>query len=297
MTCDHNNNLLDDGQDTQGVQDKPWTADDFQIGFQVGQGRFGRVYVAREMRTSHKFEIALKVLDKFKLIKQDSVNVVGSELNVHMGLSHENIIGMLGWFHDEDKIYIILELAAKSLFKLMTTASINATDSAEIIFQVACGLDYLHGKNIIHRDLKPENILIDHFKKIKLADFGWAKYIDLNDLDGSQNKSVAGTPDYLAPEMLSAHGYNQSLDCWCVGILCFELLAGEPPFYSTTEPETYLKIRRGVFTYPPQIKADAQDLIGKLLLPDPKQRLSCEQVTKHYWIAQRGRSSLISRND
>ena len=97
--------------------------------------------------------------------------------------------------------------------------------------------------------------------------------------------------------MLSSHGYNQALDCWCLGILCYELLAGQPPFLAQTETETFSKIRRGAFTYPQKVKPDARDLIGHLLLQDPKQRLSCEQVTKHSWIAQRGQSLLISRND
>jgi serine/threonine protein kinase len=102
----------------------------------------------------------------------------------------------------------------------------------------------LHSKNIIHRDIKPENLLIS-FDKIKIADFGWSIY--------SRNKrdTLCGTLDYLAPEMVRGQPHDRSIDVWAVGILCYELAVGHPPFETPTYEETYEKICSSDVEYPP----------------------------------------------
>lgn len=98
--------------------------------------------------------------------------------------------------------------------------------------QIALAIDYLHQSNILYRDLKPENILIDRNGYIKLADFGLAKF-------ANQSHTFCGTPEYIAPEMLTGHGYGKTADWWALGVLTYEMLTGIPPFYDKNKNQMF----------------------------------------------------------
>jgi aurora kinase B len=153
--------------------------------------------------------------------------------------------------------------------------------SAKYTHQVADALHYCHVNNVIHRDLKPENILLTQDDNIKLADFGWSAHTMSN-----KRKTMCGTLDYLPPEMVDGNSYDDSVDQWCLGILCYEFLVGNPPFEAEDTESTYAKIRRLDIVYPKHMTVGAKDLISKLLRKSHTARITLIDVMKHPWIQE-----------
>lgn len=186
------------------------------------------------------------------------------------------------WFHDGSKIYIALELASEGeLYRHLKAADNGRFDefkSAKYTYQVADALNYCHLHNVIHRDLKPENILLTSDDNVKLADFGWSAHTQSN-----LRKTMCGTLDYLPPEMIEGKQYDDSIDQWCLGVLCYEFLVGSPPFEAEDSEKTYERIRRIEVRYPSFMSSGAKDLISKLLRRTGM-RISLRDVMRHPWI-------------
>ncbi|MES1902840.1 MAG: hypothetical protein MHPSP_002021, partial [Paramarteilia canceri] len=148
------------------------------------------------------------------------------------------------------------------------------------IYQMADALNYCHSKSIIHRDLKPENIMVGYFKELKLADFGWS----VRSLDVMRS-TFCGTADYVAPEILSNNIlYDCRVDSWSLGVLCFELLSGNPPFDDDDRQLKYQKIQRASFKIPSHFSLGAQSLIEKLLVTNETKRMALKEVLDNDWI-------------
>jgi serum/glucocorticoid-regulated kinase 2 len=153
--------------------------------------------------------------------------------------------------------------------------------------QIALALEYLHKKGIVYRDLKPENILMDDKGYLRLADFGMAKKLK----EEEKAMSFCGTPEYLAPEIITMEGHDKNSDWWSFGILLFEMLCGLPPFYTDNLDKMYDMIKTHQVKFPKRynISEDAKDLIRKLLEKDPKKRLGSqngiEEIKAHPFFA------------
>lgn len=174
-----------------------WELANFDIGRPLGRGKFGNVYLAREKDT--KFVVALKVLFK-KQIQRDNVeHQVRREIEIQSHLRHPNILRLYGFFHDPARIYLILEYAPKgALYKELQTQPNKRFDerrTAGYILSLADALIYLHERDVIHRDIKPENLLLGHNGELKIADFGWSVHEP-----NSSRTTLCGTVDYLPPE-------------------------------------------------------------------------------------------------
>jgi serine/threonine protein kinase len=260
---------------------KTWGLSDFEIGKPLGQGKFGNVYLAREKK--HKFVVALKVLFKKQLMEARVEHQLRREIEIQTRLRHPNILRLFGYFHDKDRIFLILEFAGKGeIFKeLSTIHRYDEKTAATYIRDVASALHYCHTKHVIHRDIKPENLLIDINGRIKIGDFGWAVHTPSN-----KRQTLCGTLDYLPPEMIEGHVHDHNVDIWALGVLLYEFLTGRPPFESQTQKETYEKIKNIKIRYPSYVTPSAQDLISKLLVKDPKKRLHLSQVPEHPWIVK-----------
>ncbi|KAH8255132.1 hypothetical protein KR038_005025 [Drosophila bunnanda] len=258
-----------------------WTARDFEMGAHLGRGKFGRVYLARE-RHSH-FLVAMKIMFKEELRKGNVQRQVLREIEIQSRLKHPNILRLLTWFHDESRIYLALEIASGGeVYKHLRTAPNHRFDeprSAKYTYQVANALNYCHLNNVIHRDLKPENILLTSTDDLKLADFGWSAHTPNN-----KRRTLCGTLDYLPPEMVNNSSYDDSVDQWCLGILCYEFLVGCAPFESNSTESTYNKIRRLEVHYPSHLSKGSKELISGLLRL--QNRIGLVAVMTHPWVKE-----------
>lgn len=158
--------------------DYQWTPADFEMGSRLGRGKFGHVYMARERFS--QYMVAMKVMFKDELRKGRVERQILREIEIQTRLKHPNILRMFTWFHDESRIYLVLEIAAQGELYGHLTGSpggrFSEPRAAKYTYQVADALHYCHLNNVIHRDLKPENILLTSEDNIKLADFGWSAH-------------------------------------------------------------------------------------------------------------------------
>ncbi|XP_039760080.1 aurora kinase B [Pararge aegeria] len=260
-----------------------WSAKDFELGSSMGRGKFGHVHVAREKKTGYL--VAIKALFKSQILKSRCERQVMREIEIQSHLKHPNVLRLLTWFHDEKRIYLVVEFAAGGeLYKHLTSSPkgrFPENKAAKYIYQVADAVDYCHQHHVIHRDIKPENILVAYNGDLKLADFGWSVHAP-----SERRKTMCGTLDYLPPEMIKREVYNVSVDHWCIGVLLYEFLVGKPPFESDGQDKTYARILALDMTYPRFVPEGAKDLISKLLKTSSKDRLSLDGVKKHYWVQQ-----------
>lgn len=264
-------------------QSYKWSLNDFEIGARLGHGVFGRVFIVRERQTKTIF--ALKTLRKVELIKSEVERQVLREIEIQSHLNHPNILRFYTWFHDEQRIYLLLEYALQGEvywhLKKAKDGRFNEALAAKYINQVADALRYCHLQQVIHRDIKPENLLLSIDGNIKLADFGWSVHSP-----HSKRKTLCGTLDYLSPEIAMRIPYDDTVDNWCLGILAYEFVVGKPPFESNTQDDTLKKIATLNFQFPEYLSYAVRDLISKLLKLNGCDRLSLTDVMNHCWIQE-----------
>ncbi|KAI8537804.1 hypothetical protein RHMOL_Rhmol09G0052400 [Rhododendron molle] len=236
---------------------KQWSLQDFEIGKPLGKGKFGRVYLARELKS--KFIVALKVIFKEQMEKYKLHHQLKREMEIQTNLRHPNVLRLYGWFHDDDRIYLILEYAhGGELYRqLRKTGHLGERQAATYIASLTQALAYCHEKDVIHRDIKPENLLLDHEGRLKIADFGWSVQ------SRSKRHTMCGTLDYLAPEMVENKAHDYAVDNWTLGILCYEFLFGVPPFEAESQTDTFRRIMKVDLRFPstPHVSSEAKNLI------------------------------------
>ena len=263
--------------------EQKWVLTDFDIGRPLGKGKFGNVYLAREKKS--KFIIAMKVLFKAQIQKADVEHQVRREIEIQTHLRHPNILKMYGYFHDDKRVYLILEYAPKGeLFKELNAQPekrFNEVRTATYISQLADALKYCHSKKVIHRDIKPENLLLGLKGELKMADFGWSVHAP-----SSRRNTLCGTLDYLPPEMVVGKTHDHTVDLWGLGVLCYECIVGVPPFLAKSYDETYMKIKKAQYKFPDFVSAGARNFISQLLVVDPDKRLPLEDVLLDPWIVE-----------
>ncbi|GMF40176.1 unnamed protein product [Phytophthora fragariaefolia] len=253
---------LDDSKPTQSLSERlegnpKWEMDDFIVTKNLGQGKFGNVYLAKE-RCSN-VTVALKV-------------------EIQVRLCHPNVLRMHGYFYDDSCVYLVLEYAPYGeLYKELAKEKYFADAvAAHYVSQVVEALKYCHSCNVIHRDIKT----------IKLADFGWSVHAPK---PYQLRKTFCGTPDYLSPEMVMGESYDYRTDSWSLGVLTYELLVGSTPFYCGNQMDMYKKIEQVDYEFPPSplVSETAKSFIAGLLKRKPKERMSLADAAKHPWIQNR----------
>jgi len=210
--------------------------DDFVIGKQLGCGKFGNVFVVKHKLTG--FVCALKIIPKEMVKEENIINQLIRELKIQSCLDHPNIIKLFGFFDDEKNVYLLLELGSSGQLYRVLKEKVKFSEEASsyIVKQICEAIRYLHTFRIIHRDIKPENIVIQHVQHsiiqgiAKMCDFGWAVCRGLE-----LRSTFCGTPLYVSPEILKGEHYDERIDLWSIGILCYELLVGDIPFEITRE--------------------------------------------------------------
>ncbi|KAF7319781.1 Kinase-like protein [Mycena kentingensis (nom. inval.)] len=258
-----------------------WSLHSFDMGRPLGKGKFGRVYMVRT-KAPPNYILALKTLYKSELVQNKVEKQTRREIEIQQNLRHPNVLRLFGYFHDEKRIFLMLEFAGKGeLYKQLTkVGNFSEKRSARYVDQMADALGYLHSKHVIHRDIKPENLLLGLNGELKIADFGWSVHAP-----GLRRMTLCGTLDYLPPEMVEGKEHNEKVDHWALGVLMYEFLNGSPPFEDRASTKnTYRRIAKVDLRFPPSIPADARDLIAKLLRYNPQERLPLADVRKHPWI-------------
>uniref|UniRef100_A0A8R1HPW8 Aurora kinase n=1 Tax=Caenorhabditis japonica TaxID=281687 RepID=A0A8R1HPW8_CAEJA len=265
-------------------EDNGWTLDDFDVGRPLGKGKFGNVFISREKKT--KRIIALKVLFKSQLLSLGVSHQLKREIEIQYHLRHPNILTLYGYFHDDKRVFVMLDYASRGeLFNVLQAQpghKINEVIAARFVRQLANALKYCHSKGVIHRDIKPENLLLDGKLNLKLADFGWSVVADQ-----SKRHTLCGTMDYLAPEMVSSQPHDFAVDIWAIGILLFEMLVGYAPFANQTGDKLIARIKECQIYIPSTVSDGAGSLIKAIIKKEPSERLPLADIMAHTWIQEK----------
>ena len=249
---------------------KTVSLEDFQIMKVLGRGSFGKVTLVQYKQTGEYY--AMKSLKKDVLLDQDQVESTILEKKILQSLDHPFLVGMVFCFQTEERIYFVMPFVrGGELFQHLRATKFFPEEKVKFYAaSIGLALDYLHSKGIIYRDIKPENILIGEDGYLKLIDFGMAKIIK----NGEKATSFCGTPEYLAPEIITGEGHNRSADWWSYGILIFEMLCGIPPFYCENNEKMYELIMHADLKFPKKIPLsdEVKDLLKKLLIKKQNNR-------------------------
>lgn len=252
----------------------------------LGEGGEASVYQGTHKKTVRLQ--AVKSVRKTNDIKKPEN--IQEEIAILKKTDHPNIIKLYETFEDRDNIYLVMEFCAGGdlATRIIEADHLTEHESAVVMRQVLSAVSYMHKNGICHRDLKPENVVCQaigpiHKNVVKVIDFGLA----CSFRPGCFLSSRIGTPEYVAPEVLS-NKYNHKCDLWSCGVLLYVLLSGFLPFYGRTNLELFAKISRGNFVCKggiwDQISFAAIHLIHKLLVQDPHKRHTAEMALNHMWL-------------
>jgi len=255
--------------------------EDFVFGKILGEGSYSTVVLAKEVATEREY--AIKILVKQHIIREKKVPQVSREKEVLAMTNHPLIVNLFFTFQDRESLYYGLQYCNRGeLLRYITKlGSFDEECTRFYSAELMVALKYLHSLGIIHRDIKPENVLLSDDMHIKLTDFGTAKVVAGKDgaIDSSKKaNSFVGTAQYVSPELLTDKVAFYSSDLWALGCIIYQLLSGRPPFRAANEYFIFQKIIKLEYEFPDGFPSEPQDLISKLLILDPKQRIGCEEL-------------------
>jgi len=260
----------------------------YDIKDEIGRGAFSVVKVGIHRKTGKKF--AIKIIEKTNL--GADLNRLQTEIKILKQVDHPNIIKLKELFETSSTLAIVTELVTGGeLFdKIVEQGSYSEKDASILVAKMVSAIDYLHKRGIVHRDLKPENLLLkdeNSITEVKIADFGLSKIVGTN---FSLMLTACGTPSYVAPEVLTATGYDKEVDLWSIGVITYILLCGFPPFYNENISKLFEEIMQADYDFPDEywahISDKAKDFVSKLLVSDPSRRLTAAEALQHPWISQ-----------
>ena len=177
---------------------------------------------------------------------------------------------------------MVLEYAGGELFDhIVQHGRMSEAEARRFFQQMLCAVEYCHRHKIVHRDLKPENLLLDEHLNVKIADFGLSNIMT----DGNFLKTSCGSPNYAAPEVIGGKLYaGPEVDVWSCGVILYVLLVGRLPFDDEHIPSLFAKIARGTYSIPVWMPSGAADLIKKMLVVNPVQRATIEEIRQDPWF-------------
>jgi calcium/calmodulin-dependent protein kinase I len=267
----------------------------YEFGRELGRGGFSIVIKAKHKTTGKS--VAIKIIDK-KAVGSEW-EMLKREIGIMRRLKHPNIIELYDVFDEDNHIYMVLELVTGGMLfdQIVSRGSYSEADAANIVKQILEAVAYMHANGIAHRDLKPENLLCTgkDNKIIKVTDFGLSK-----SFGDSKMVTACGTPEYAAPEVVAGTGnYDNAVDIWSVGVITYILLCGYPPFYGRNDGELFERILRGEYNFPSPdwdgISDEAKDFIKRILVVDPKKRMTSEECFQHPWLLSKAPQTSIRR--
>ncbi|KAA8537485.1 hypothetical protein F0562_027093 [Nyssa sinensis] len=266
----------------------------YDLDKELGRGQFGITYLCTEKGTGMKY--ACKSISRRKLVSEKDIEDVRREISILQYLSGQpNIVEFKGAYEDKQNLHLVMELCSGGkLFDRMQEKGVYSEKEAAMIGQQIVNVVHVcHFMGVMHRDLKPENFLLasrDENAPLKATGFGLSVFIE----EGKVYKDLVGSAYYVAPEVLQRN-YGKEIDVWSAGVILYILLSGGPPFWAETEKGIFDSILEGnldIQSSPwPSISSSAKDLVKKMLVKDPKRRITAAQALEHPWFRKDGEAS------
>uniref|UniRef100_A0AAY4E5C8 protein kinase C n=1 Tax=Denticeps clupeoides TaxID=299321 RepID=A0AAY4E5C8_9TELE len=272
---------------------------DFKCVAVLGRGHFGKVLLSEYKTTGEMF--AIKALKKGDIVARDEVDSLMCEKRIFETVNsvrHPFLVNLFACFQTKDHVCFVMEYAAGG--DLMMHIHADVFSEPRAVFYAACvvlGLQFLHDHKIVYRDLKLDNLLLDTEGYVKIADFGLCKEgMGFRD----RTSTFCGTPEFLAPEVLTETSYTRAVDWWGLGVLIFEMLVGESPFPGDDEEEVFDSIVNDEVRYPRFLSTEAISIMRRLLRRNPERRLGAgerdaEEVKKHPFFRNMDWAGLLAK--
>ncbi|KAG5043980.1 hypothetical protein AAZX31_03G184200 [Glycine max] len=259
----------------------------YNLGQELGKGQYGTTFLCTEKATGKNY--ACKSIPKVKLVMDDDVEDVRREIEImHHLKGCPNVISIKGAYEDGVAVYVVMELCeGGELFdRIVEKGHYTERKAAKLARTIVSVIEGCHSLGVMHRDLKPENFLFvdgNEESTLKAIDFGLSVFFK----PGEVFKDVVGSPYYIAPEVLRRH-YGPEADVWSAGVIIYILLCGTPPFWGESEQEIFEEVLHGDLDFSSDpwfdISESAKDLVRKMLVRDPRKRITTHEVLRHPWI-------------
>lgn len=252
----------------------------YEVRAELGKGTTGTVHVAKHCGTREEF--AIKRIANARIDDEKIQQEVGNQRRV----DHEHVIKIQEVIEEAGDVYIVMELAAGGdLAAYVSKRRRRPEIEARLLFEkIVLGVQHCHDRGVAHRDLKLENIFLDAKGDVKIGDFGLAA--DMR--EGELLKGPVGSPHFAAPELLNldTEYAGRPIDVWSCGVVLYALLCGALPFDDCHLPRLFKSIKKGEYTLPRHLSDHAKDLIAKMLIVDPSERIPMADVLEHEWFKQ-----------
>ena len=266
------------------VQEPSIDGETYLVGKKLGKGGFAVCFEGISHKDSKRY--ALKVV-KAKVEQKKMMEKFRTELQIHAKMQHPNIVEFLRAFTHDNHTYVILELCSNGNLTDMVKSrgSLSLPEVRRFMIQICGGVRYMHKRSVIHRDLKMGNVFIDGQMNLRIGDFGLAAVMaDEHD----RRTTLCGTPNYIAPEILSksgTRGHDNKVDTWAIGVICYAMLIGTPPFQSKSQQEIYAKLRTLEYEWKIDCKnyipQQAKDFVASCLNLNSAERPEMDDLVEH----------------
>lgn len=268
----------------------------FEMGRLLGKGTFAKVYYGKNLTTNES--VAIKVINKEQLKKAGTMDQIKREISIMKLVRHPNIVQLKEVMATKGKIFVVMEyVKGGELFAKVAKGKLSEDLARKYFQQLIGAIDFCHSRGVSHRDLKPENLLLDEDENLKVSDFGLSALPAHLRQDGLLH-TQCGTPSYVAPEVLRHKGYDGAkADIWSCGVVLFVLLAGSLPFHHENVMRMYRKVLKAQYEIPAWFSDEAKQLVSRLLVTDPNQRLSIADIVKEPWFLLPGPAVTGSKDD